>query len=68
MCQLGKADPTETPMMVMVMVGQSLMVGKLSLKVILVDGQGRYLLTFENRESCDRQGVNIQEVASILSA
>ena len=64
MCQVGKADLTEMT----VMVGQSFMVGKLSLKVILVDGQGRYLLTFENRESCDRQGDNIQEVASILSA
>ena len=55
----------------MVMVGQLFMVGrelKLSLKVILVDGQGRYLLTFENRGSCHRQGDNIDEVASIFSA
>ena len=55
----------------MVMVGQLSMAGrdkKLSLKVILVDGQGRHLLTFENRESCRRQGDNIYEVASIFRA
>ena len=49
------------------MVGQFVMVGR-NMKVILVDGQGRYLLTLENRESCHRQGDNIHEVASILSA
>ena len=56
----------------MVMVGQLSMAGrdmKLSLKVILADDcQGRYLLTFENRESCHGQGDNINEVASIFSA
>ena len=38
---------------------------KLSLKVILAGGHGRYLLTFENRESCNRLADNIEEVASI---
>lgn len=43
------------------------MVGR-DMKVILVGDQGQYLLTFENWESCHRQGGNFHEVASISSA